>query len=187
MVAIHAPIDHHVFSDDLCTLAVLKRTASCTREAWKKTVSALRSKHLVEINPHTRMQVLGIVQEIVTSKKMEVTVTNGWWERFRQRHPYLALCTSVPFSYIRAKAQDPESISKYFDLLEDTLKNNDLFDKPTHLFNCDETGVSLNPKPLKTVSEVGAKNPSYLTGSTKRQITVLACTSAAGYALHLAV
>ena len=81
--------------------------------------------------PHTRMQVLGIVQEILTSKNMKVAVTNGWWERFRQRHPYLALRTSVPLSYVRAKAEDPKSISRYFDLLEDTLKRNDLFDKLT--------------------------------------------------------
>ena len=35
----------------------------------------------------------------------------------------------------------------------------------------------------KVVAEVGAKNPSNVTGNTKTQITVLACTNAAGYAI----
>ena len=50
--------------------------------------------------PHTRQQVIGIAQEIVNSKDMEVVVTNGWWERFLQRHPYLTLQTAVPLSYV---------------------------------------------------------------------------------------
>ena len=133
--------------------------------------------------PHTRQQILGIVQEIVNSRNSDVVVTNGWWERFRQRHPHITLRTAVPLSYVRAMAQDQQSIDRYYDLLEETLLENDIYDKPTHLFNCDETGIPLNPKPLKAVSEVGTKNFSYLTGSSKSQVTVLACTSAAGYAL----
>lgn len=127
--------------------------------------------------PHTRQQVISIVQEIVNSKPKlhDVVVTNGWWERFRQRHPHLTLRTAVSLSYVRAMAQDQESIDRYYNLLEDTLKQNDIFDKPI--------GMPLNAKPLKTVSAMGAKNQSYLRGSCKSQITVLACTSAAGYAL----
>ena len=51
------------------------------------------------------------------------------------------------------------------------------------LFNCDETGMPLNPKPLKRVCKLGAKDPSYITGNSKVQISVLACSSAVGYAL----
>ena len=36
---------------------------------------------------------------------------------------------------------------------------------------------------LKVFSHKGAKNPSYLTSDCKSQVTVLVCTSAAGYAL----
>ena len=32
--------------------------------------------------PHTRLQVIGIVQEILNSKGIDIVVTNGWWERF---------------------------------------------------------------------------------------------------------
>ena len=67
--------------------------------------------------------------------------------------------------------------------LESTLTENGLLDDPTKLFNCDETGMPLNPKPLKTVCKLGAKDPSYITGNSKVQISVLACSSAARYAL----
>ena len=133
--------------------------------------------------PHTRQQVIGIVQNVVNSKNMDVVITSGWWERFRQRHPYLTLRTAVPLSYVRAMASDSDSIDRYYDLLEETLKSNDIYNDPTHIFNCDETGMPLNPKPLKIVGEVGAKSMSKISGNSKSQITVLACTSAAGYPL----
>ena len=40
----------------------------------------------------------------------------------------------------------------------------------------------MSPSP-KVIDTVGSKNPSYLTGTTKAQITVLACACAAGYAI----
>ena len=54
-------------------------------------------------------------------------ITGGWWERFRQRHPYLTLRTAVPLSYVRAMASDCDSIDRYYDLLEETLKSNDIY------------------------------------------------------------
>ena len=133
--------------------------------------------------PHTRLQVLSIVQNIVNSKKLDVVITNGWWERFRQRHPYLTLRTAMPLSYARAMASDRDSIDRYYDLLEETLKTNGIYNDPTRIFNCDETGVPLNPKPLKVVGEKGTKNLCTISGNSKSQITVLACASAAGFLL----
>lgn len=57
------------------------------------------------------------------------------------------------------------------------LKNG-VFDDPSRIFNCDETGMPLCPPSPKVIDTVGSKNPSYLTGATKAQITVLACASA---------
>lgn len=144
--------------------------------------------------PHTRLQVISIVQQVVDSKYSDSkysdskysdppTVTHGWWERFVQRHPNLSLRTPAPLSFVRAMATDNECLNQYFDLLQKTLKDNDIFDKATSIFNCDESGLPLNPKSQKVVVEAGSKNPHHLTGSTKNQITVLACSSAAGYAL----
>ena len=104
-------------------------------------------------------------------------------ERFIQRHPHLSFRVAAPLSLARAMATDSEVIAKYFDILEDFLVQNGLFDRPGLIFNCDETGLPLNPKCTKVVDKIGAKNPSFVTGGDKAQITVLACSSAAGYAI----
>ena len=133
--------------------------------------------------PHSRSQLLALVQQIVDCKGIKATVTNGWWERFVNRHPQLSLRTGVPLSLARAMATDQGVLGKYFDILEDCLVQNGIFDKAAAIFNCDETGLPLNPACGKIISEKGSKNPSFVTGGDKSQVTVLACTSAAGYAL----
>ena len=38
-------------------------------------------------------------------------------------------------------ATDPESLNRYYDMLEDTLKGNGIFNNPLHIYNCYETGM----------------------------------------------
>ena len=132
--------------------------------------------------PHTRHQIMGIVQEIVASKGIQTVISDGWWERFKKHHPSI-MREAVSLSYARAMASDLECLNSYFNLLEDTLKINGVFDDPSYIFNCDETGMPLCPPSPKVIDQMGSKNPSYLTGGTKTQITVLACACAAGYAM----
>ena len=107
--------------------------------------------------PHTRKQVLALVQQII--KGIYANVSNGWWERFCQRHPNITLRAAVPFSLARAQASDSEVLSKYFDMLEECLQQNQILDKPGLIFNCDETGLPLNPPCLKVVDKIGFKEP----------------------------
>ena len=130
--------------------------------------------------PHTKNQVLALVQQIVDSKGIDTTVTNGWWEQYRQHHPRLTLKSAVPLTYARAMATDQDVLNRYFDILESCLQNNSIYNLPGRIFNCDETGLPLCPKSLKVV---GHKTLNYVTGNSKSQITVLACTSAAGFAI----
>ena len=129
---------------------------------------------------HTRPQVLSLVQRIVESKDISEHVSDSWWRRFQERHPILKLRTAMPLSMARGMAMDKQVLDTYFDILESTLVDNGILNNPSCIYNCDETGMPLSPKPLKVVDAVGAKNPSYITGDSKQQITVLACTSAAG-------
>ena len=124
----------------------------------------------------TRKQVIALVQRITDSKNISANISSGWWERYVRRHPQLTLRVAVPVSMARAMASDRDVIDRYFDMLEDCLKSNGIFNKPSCIFNCDESGIPLNPKSLKVVDKVGSKNPSYLTSGSKTQITVLACT-----------
>ena len=103
----------------------------------------------------TKKEVMAIVEEIVAGKGKEVHVSNGWWESFRKRHPIVALRSAKKLSYARLAATDPQIISSYFDLLEQTLTEYNLFDSPAQIFNCDETGLPLEHTPPCVVSIKG--------------------------------
>ena len=131
----------------------------------------------------SRKDVIAIVQRINESRGITNYVTNGWWESFCKRHPNLTLRASVPLSQARAKATDPEVLDQYFDLLEQTVQDNDLEDKPCQIFNVDETGMPLDPKGLKGIYKCGEKNPLTITSGDKAQVTVVGCVNAAGLCL----
>lgn len=128
----------------------------------------------------TKKEVLAIVEELVASKGKSVHVSNGWWESFKSRHPSLSLRSAEKLSYSRFVATDPTIIANYFDLLQQTLEEYDLFDSPAQIWNCDETGLPLDHKPPHVIAIKGQKHPRTVTTGNKKQITVLACTSAAG-------
>ena len=78
---------------------------------------------------------------------------------------------------------DNAALEKYFDLLERTILEADLSERPCQIFNLDESGFPLCPKPPKVITKKGEKHPACVTGEDRSQITVLACVSAGGYAL----
>ena len=96
--------------------------------------------------PHTSKQVIAKVQQIVNSKGRDGSqVTNGWWHSYRKRHPKLTLKKAVPLSYNRAKASDPGVLTKYYDMLYKCLEDGGILNKPSAIYNCDESGLPLNP------------------------------------------
>ena len=132
----------------------------------------------------TKKDVLAIVSRIIEAKGgAKSTVSHGWWESFRKRHPNLTLRTAEKLSYARYVSTDPDIINQYFDLLKDTLMNNKLLDRPAQIFNCDETGLPLDQTPTYVVAAKGQTHPRSVVTGTKKQITVLACANAAGNVL----
>ena len=130
--------------------------------------------------PKTVRDILAIVQSILASRGVHKTVTYGWWEAFRRRHPNLALRVPSTLSKARALASSRTVIDHYFDLLEETLVENGLKDCPCQIFNMDESGMPLNPKSFKTIHVRGDRNPLAASSGNKSQITVHACVSASG-------
>ena len=116
-------------------------------------------------------------------RNSSITVSNGWWESFKQRHSTLTLRTAENLAYSRLVAGNPVIINHYFDLLQQTLVDNDLIDSPSRIFNCDETGLPLDHSPKSVVTLKGQKHARVLTSGQKKQITVLACGNAAGYVI----
>ena len=128
----------------------------------------------------TRSEVLVLVEKLMQSRGTTKTVTSGWWEGFCRRHPKVALRTPACLSKARALATNDVTINQYLDILEEALRENHMLDKPCQIFNLDETGVPLDPKPLKIVAARGEKCPSSIGSGKKEQITVVACISAGG-------
>ena len=80
-------------------------------------------------------------------------MTSGWWQSFCHRHPNLTLRTPAPLSKARHDASDPETVVRYFDLLEQTMVENDLLDKPGQIYNVDESGMPFSPRPVSVFSD----------------------------------
>ena len=114
-----------------------------------------------------------------------MTVSSSWWEGFRNdTQSFLSKLLSKLLTNL-ASACTPDVLSDYFDILEQTIQENDLVSKPTQLFNCDETGMPLDPKPPKDVTAKGVKHPRAITTGNKTQITVYAsCNAAACHPLR---
>lgn len=58
----------------------------------------------------TRKQVIALVQHM---KGIEVTVTNGWWESFRRRHPDITLRTAEKLAYVRMVSSSSDILDNY--------------------------------------------------------------------------
>ena len=131
----------------------------------------------------TRKQILALVERIMSAQGIQVHVSDGWWVSFLKRHPLLTLRNPSSVSTTRALASDPSVLEVYFDLLEEALQENDLMDKPGQIYNMDETGLPLDPKPPRTVHLKGSKRALACTSGGKSQITAVGCVNAAGQAM----
>ena len=71
----------------------------------------------------------------------------------------LALIPSCPVSTanVRMDCVNPEAMSQYFDLLNDVLEEYGLKTEPERIYNVDETGMPLDHRPPKIVTQRGHK------------------------------
>lgn len=126
----------------------------------------------------TRGEVLKIVEATMMKKgKKAGRISQGWWAGFRRRWPQLSLRKGDPFPVALEKMTHRDVFENYFDLLNETLEEYDLTDKPAQIYNCDESGMPLEHKLPKTITEKGTKKVRQITSGNKTQITVLGCGS----------
>ena len=62
--------------------------------------------------------------------------------------------------YAGLVVSDPEIIYIYYNLLELNLSENDLLDKPSLIFNNDETDIPFDCSPPSVIARRGQKHPS---------------------------
>ncbi|XP_045773169.1 MFS-type transporter clz9-like [Maniola jurtina] len=104
-----------------------------------------------------------------------------WLQLFLKRNPDISLRKSEGVSYARGRGMNKDEVSAYFEMIEKTLTENDLLEKPGNIFNMDETGLQLNNKPGYVLAERGSKAVAMSTSTEKGEtITVIACCNAEG-------
>lgn len=145
-------------------------------------------KHCAKVGyGKTRHDVLGIVETVATEKGVLRCgqVSSGWWRRFLERQKDLSLRQGDSTAHVRMDAMNCETMQHYFTLLKDTLESHDLVSRPVQIYNVDESGVPLNPRPPKVVSTKGrqTKKVRYRCSGRKGQITIVGCANAAGQAI----
>ena len=133
----------------------------------------------------TKREVFNIVERVLKKKGYNVDKFNGegWWTRFRKRHPKISLRSSDALSRVRANAVTKDNMEKYFSLLKETLESNDLLNKPSCIYNMDESGMPLDYKQPKRIALKGMKKVHGLSTGNKSQITIVGCGNAAGQTL----
>ena len=83
-------------------------------------------------------------------------------------------------------AINAENINAYFNLSRSVYDEFRFDDHSERIYNMDDTGVPLEPRPPKVIATKGQGKIQYCISGQKVQITVIGCGSAAGQILpHL--
>jgi len=94
--------------------------------------------------------------------------------------PMLTLRRGDTTAHSRMNAVNTETMNQYFSLLQDVLEEHGLMDKPSQIYNVDESGVPLDPRPPNVVTVRGTKKVRYRSSGKKGQVTIVSCVSASG-------
>ena len=150
------------------------------------------SKFLIVTNKagygKTRAEVKSIAERTLKFKETEEDakilkgdrVTDGWFNRFMERNDKLSLRKGDATANVQMDCLNTEAIKSYFDLLKSVLENHNLMKSPGQIYNVDETGMPLNHRTPKVVTQKGQKKVRVRTTGDKSQITIVGCVSASG-------
>lgn len=105
----------------------------------------------------------------------------NWIKDFMDNHR-LSLRKPSPRDRFRAlNSADPFTIYQFYDLVEEETKKLQIEDKPSHIFNCDETAFVTDPSRWRVVAPIGDNRiHRNQVGCGKESYTVLACACADG-------
>ena len=102
-----------------------------------------------------------------------------WLKGFKARHPEIAVRKPEPTSMARAQAFNKPQVSKYFTILEDTLKAHSI--NPMRIYNMDESGLNTVQSTQKVIALKGKKQVGAITSAERGvHCTVVCCMSSSG-------
>ena len=107
-----------------------------------------------------------------------------WWKKFKLRHKdKITLRKPDILDRGRARMARQDVMDDFFSNLKETLTNNNLLNRPECIFNCDESGFSMEAKLGKVVVPKGAKHSYSQSKGSRTHITTHVCVSASGQVL----
>ena len=80
------------------------------------------------------------------------TITDGWRQKFLKRNPLLRLRAGDATAGVWMDAHNAENINTYIDLLRNVYDEFGFDDHPEMIYNLDETGVPLEPRPPRVIA-----------------------------------
>jgi hypothetical protein len=138
-------------------------------------------------DPRTRDELLSAAGDFVDENNQKIfkngTPTSSWLQGFMKRNPTVSFRT--PSSLSRASANvSPADIVGFIDGVKKYLEEKNLLhllNDPSAWGNSDETGIDLNPPPMKVLAAKGGRNVYRVeTSKPKSRVTVLYTFTADG-------
>jgi len=104
-----------------------------------------------------------------------------WFTGFMQRHPELRIRKPEALSAVRAMSMNTPQVDKWFTEYENLLKKTlGINDNPSHVWNCDESGLVDHFERRKAVGSAGQACYQITANERGETTTVLACFNAIG-------
>ncbi|KAJ4449228.1 hypothetical protein ANN_00625 [Periplaneta americana] len=104
-----------------------------------------------------------------------------WLRNFFKRNPRLSIKKPDALSMSRPMGLNRQTVGEFFNLFQRTLEENNLMERPEMIFNMDESGLPLNTKVSRVISEKGNRDVVAITNKERGEnVTVVACCSASG-------
>ncbi|KAJ8881381.1 hypothetical protein PR048_017862 [Dryococelus australis] len=114
--------------------------------------------------PLTRDDVRSLVYNFATQSGILHRFNNDnekavydWLQLFLSRNPDISVRKSEGVSLAIVQGMDRNEVGEYFSLLKNILEENYLINKPSALFNMDETDLQLNNRPGQVLAQEGSK------------------------------
>ena len=109
-----------------------------------------------------------------------------WWDGFRKLHKAdLTLQPPDKLDRGRERMANEQVMRQHFELLEEALEKLKIKDKPERIFNCDESGISLDVRTGKVVVERRSKQAYAQSKGRREHITAHIAVGADGTPLPL--